>query len=138
MKLLTTESQRHRESEEQKDPRTSPIIGAAIEVHRHLGAGLLESAYEECLCHELRLRGLGFERQVSLPVSYKGLQLDCGYRIDLIVEREIVLELKAVEKLLPVHEAQLPTYLKISGKHIGLLINFNVPLLTQGIIRRIL
>ena len=138
MKLLTTESQRHRENEEQKDPRTSPIIGAAIEVHRVLGPGLLESAYEECLCHELYLRGLSFERQVALPVSYKGLQLDCGYKIDVIVEREVVVELKAIEKVLPVHEAQLLTYLKISGKRVGLLINFNVPLLTRGIIRRIL
>lgn len=90
MKLLTTESQRHRENEEQKDPRTSPIIGAAIEVHRLLGPGLLESAYEECLCHELYLRGLSFERQVALPVSFKGLQLDCGYKIDLVIEREVV------------------------------------------------
>ena len=138
MKLLTTESQRHRENEERKDQRTSAIIGAAIEVHRVLGPGLLESTYEECLCHELYLRGLSFERQVALPVSYKGLQLDCGYKIDLIVEREVVVELKAVEKILPVHEAQLLTYLKISGKRVGLLINFNVPLLTRGIIRRIL
>jgi len=138
MNILTTESQRHRDHEEQKDPQTSAIIGAAIEVHRQLGPGLLESAYEECLCHELHLRGLAFERQVALPVSYKGLQLDCGYRIDLIVEREVVVELKAVEKILPIHEAQLLTYLKISGKHVGLLINFDVPLLTQGIIRRIL
>jgi GxxExxY protein len=138
MKLLTTESQRHRENEEQKDPRTGPIIGAAIEVHRQLGPGLLESAYEECLCHELHLRGLSFERQVALPVSYKGLQLDCGYRIDLIVEQEVVVELKAIERLLPIHEAQLLTYLKISGKRVGLLLNFNVPLLTQGVIRRIL
>ncbi len=136
--ILTTESQRHREEEAQKDPRTSPIIGAAIEVHRHLGPGLLESAYEECLCHELHLRGLTFERQVDLPVSYKGLQLDCGYKMDLVVDREIVLELKCVEKILPVHEAQLLTYLKLSGKRVGLLINFNVPLLTQGIIRRVL
>jgi len=138
MKLLTTESQRHRENEEQKDPRTSPIIGAAIEVHRVLGPGLLESAYEECLCHELYLRGLSFERQVALPVSYKGLQLDCGYKIDVIVEREVVVELTAIEKILPVHEAQLLTYLKLSGKGVGLLINFNVPLLTRGIIRRVL
>jgi len=138
MKVLTTESQSHREIEEQKDPRTSPIIGAAIEVHRHIGPGLLESAYEECLCHELHLRGLSFQRQVALPVSYKGLLLDCGYRIDLIVEQEIVVELKAIDKILPVHEAQLLTYLKMSGKRVGLLIDFNNPLLTQGIIRRIL
>jgi len=138
MQTLTTESQRHRENEEQKDPRTSPIIGAAIEVHRLLGPGLLESAYEECLCHELYLRGMSFERQVALPVTFKGILLDCGYKIDLVVEGEVVIELKTVERILPVHEAQLLTYLKLSGKHVGLLINFNVPLLARGIIRRIL
>ena len=138
MRGLTTESQSHRESEEQRDPRTSSIIGAAIEVHRHLGPGLLESTYEECLCHELHLRGLTFERQVELPVSYKGLQLDCGYRIDLIVRRDVVLELKAIERILPIHQAQLLTYMKLSGMRVGLLINFNAPLLTQGIIRRVL
>ncbi len=137
MNILTTEAQRHREIGE-KDPRTGPIIGAAIEVHRQLGPGLLESAYQECLCHELHLLGLSFERQVVLPVSYKGLQLDCGYKLDLVVEREVVLELKSVEKILPVHEAQLLTYLKLAGKRVGLLINFNVPLLTQGIISRVL
>src|SRR5271169_396770 len=138
MKLLTTESQRHRETENEKDPRTSSIIGAAIEVHRHLGPGLLESAYEECLCHELHLRGISFQRQVDLPVSYKGLLLGCGYKIDLIVQQEVVLELKAVEKLLPVHDAQLLTYLKLSGKRVGLLIIFNTPLLTRGIKRIVL
>jgi len=138
MKLLTTESQRHREIENEKDPRTSPVIGAAIEVHRHLGPGLLESAYEQCLCHELHLRGLSFKRQVDLPVSYKGLTLDCGFRIDLIVCEDIVVELKVVERILPVHEAQLLTYMKLAAKPVGLLINFNVPLLTQGIIRRVL
>jgi GxxExxY protein len=138
MRLITTEAQRHREEEEAKDPRTSPIIGAAIEVHRHLGPGLLESAYEECLCHELHLRGLDFKRQVALPLMYKGLALDCGYKLDLIVQDQIILELKAVEKLLPIHEAQLLTYLRLTGKSVGLLINFNVPLLTQGIVRRVL
>ncbi|MGA9811192.1 MAG: GxxExxY protein [Terriglobales bacterium] len=138
MRLITTEAQRHREIEEGKDPRTSPIIGAAIEVHRNLGPGLLESAYEECLCHELHLRGLDFKRQVLLPLLYKGLKLDCGYKIDLIVRDEVILELKAVEKLLPIHEAQLLTYLRLTGKRVGLLINFNVPLLMQGIIRRVL
>jgi len=123
--------------EETRDPRTSPIIGAALDVHRHLGPGLLESAYEECLCHELCLRKLEFRRQVDLPVEYKGLKLNCGYKIDLIVQDEVVLELKAVEKLLPIHHAQLLTYLKLAQKRVGLLINFNVPLLTQGIIRRI-
>jgi GxxExxY protein len=137
MNLLTTEAQRHREIGE-NDPRTAPIIGVAIEVHRHLGPGLLESAYEECLCHELHLLELSFERQVPLPILYKGLRLDCGYKIDLIVEGEVILELKAVEHILPVHEAQLLTYLKLAGKRIGLLINFNVPLLAQGIKGRIL
>ncbi len=98
----------------------------------------MESAYEECLCHELYLRGLSFERQVALPVSFKGFRLDCGYKIDLVVERAVVVELKAVERIVPVHEAQLLTYLKLSGKHVARLINFNVPLLARGIIRRIL
>ena len=137
MPVFTTESQRHREIGE-NDPRTGPIVGATIEVHRQLGPGLLESVYEECLCHELHLLGLAFERQVALPVSYKGLQLDCGGKIDLIVEREVIVELKSVEKLLPVHEAQLLTYLKLANKRVGLLINFNVPPLKQGIIRRVL
>lgn len=138
MTILTTEPQSHRESENERDPRTAPIIGAAIEVHRHLGPGLLESAYEECLCHELYLRGLSFERQVDLPVPYKGLLLGCGYKMDVVVEREVVLELKAIESILPVHEAQLLTYLKLSGKHVGLLINFNTPLLARGIKRIVL
>ena len=136
--FITTETQSHRENEERKDPRTAPIIGAAIEVHRALGPGLLESAYEECLCHELHLRGLAFQHQVDLPVPYKGLKLDCGYKMDVVVEDEVVLELKSIEKILPVHEAQLLTYMKLSGKRVGLLINFNVPLLTRGIIRRVL
>ncbi len=138
MRILTTEAQRHRESEEGKDPRTGPIIGAAIEVHRHLGPGLLESAYEECLCHEMHLRGLSFRRQVDLPIVYKGLKLDCGYKIDLLVQDTVLLELKAIEKLLPIHEAQLLTYMRLSGKPVGLLMNFNVSLLTQGLIRMVL
>ncbi len=138
MRIITTEAQRHREGENERDARTAPIIGAAIEVHRALGPGLPESAYEECLCHELYLRGLSFERQVDLPVGYKGLHLGCGYKIDLIVESEVVLELKSVEAILPVHEAQLLTYLKLSGKHVGLLINFNTPVLTRGIRRIVL
>jgi GxxExxY protein len=137
MNLLTTETQRHREIENEEDPRTAPIIGAAIEVHRHLGPGLLESTYEQCLCHELHLRGLEFRCQIDLPVSYKGLKLDCGYKIDLIVADEVIVELKSVERILPVHEAQLLTYMKLAAKPVGLLINFNVPLLTQGIIRRV-
>jgi GxxExxY protein len=138
MTNLSIERPRPRECEDPRDPRTSPIIGAAIEVHRHLGPGLLESSYEECLCHELHLRGMEFKRQIELPVIYKGLSLDCGYRIDLMVQDEVILELKSVEKLLPVHQAQLLTYMRLAGRRVGLLINFNVPLLTQGIVRRVL
>src|SRR3979411_2573875 len=119
-------------AEGQKDQLTERVIGLAIEVHRQLGPGLLESAYEQCLCHELHLRGLSFECQVALPVVYKGLKLDCGYKIDLIVEQEVVVELKSIEKILPIHEAQLLTYLKLSGKNVGLLINFHSSLLTKG------
>ena len=123
---------------ENDDVLTEQILGAAIEVHRALGPGLLESAYEQCLCHELNLRGLGFARQVGIPVSYKGVKLDCGYCADLIVASEVVLELKAVERLSAVHEAQLLTYLKLTGLRKGLLINFNVSLLRDGIRRRVL
>ncbi|MBI5783114.1 MAG: GxxExxY protein [Gammaproteobacteria bacterium] len=114
---------------------TEGVIGAAIEVHRVLGPGLLETAYEECLCYELSSRGLRFERQVSLPVVYKEIKLDCGYRMDLVVEGLVVLELKSVDRLLPIHEAQLLTYLKLRNYHAGLLINFNVPVLKQGLRR---
>jgi GxxExxY protein len=114
---------------------TDKIIGAAIEVHRTLGPGLLESAYEECLCYELSQMGLAFQRQLELPVHYKSVDLDCGYRLDLVVEGLVVLELKSVSELLPVHSAQLLTYLKLSGKPIGLLINFNVPVLKKGLKR---
>jgi len=118
---------------------TEGVIGAAIEVHRALGPGLLESAYEECLCHELQLRGIPFERQVSLPVEYKGVKLDCGYRLDLIVAGTLVLEIKCVEHVLAVHEAQLLTYLKLTGRRVGLILNFNVPVLTRGgVIRKVL
>ena len=121
---------------ELRDPVTEQIIGAAIEVHRALGPGLLESAYEECLCHELRLRSLSFRRQVDLPVTYKDVRLDCGYRIDLIVQALVLVELKSVEKIHPIHEAQLLSYLRLSGLTTGLLLNFNVPVLKDGIIRR--
>jgi len=118
---------------------TERVIGAAIEVHRELGPGLMESAYEECLCHELHLRGLAFERQVPLPVRYKGVNLDCGYRLDLIVEGSLILELKCVEHVLPVHEAQLLSYLKMTGKRVGLILNFNVAVLARGgILRKVL
>jgi GxxExxY protein len=114
---------------------TERVIGACIEIHRALGPGLLESAYEECLCHELGLAGIEFERQQPLPVRYKDVNLDCGYRLDLVVDRRLIVELKAVDHLLPIHEAQLLTYLKLSGLTLGLLINFNVPVLKAGIKR---
>jgi len=118
---------------------TEKIIGAAIEVHRSLGPGLLESAYEERMCRELNLRGFAFQRQVPLPVEYKGIKLDCGYRLDLIVQDSVILELKCVEHVLPVHDAQLLTYLKLTGKRIGLIINFNVSVLVRGgIVRKVL
>jgi len=117
---------------------TGAIIGAAIEVHRALGPGLLESAYEECLCRELSLRQMPFERQRPLPMEYKGLRLDCGYRLDLLVADTVVAEIKAVESLLPIHEAQLLTYMRLAGWKVGLLINFNVPVLKRGIRRRVL
>jgi GxxExxY protein len=122
----------------EEDERTRRIIGAAIEVHRHLGPGLLESAYEECLCHELHLRGIPFLRQVPLPVEYKGVKLDCGYRLDLLVDDAVIVELKCVDAILPIHEAQLLTYLRLAGKRVGLIINFNVPVLRKGIVRRVL
>jgi GxxExxY protein len=117
---------------------THEIIGSAIDVHRHLGPGLLESAYRECLCHELRLRGVDFRRELHLPVAYKGIKLDCGYRVDVLVANVVVVELKAIQFITPVHEAQLLTYLRLGGWKLGLLINFNVPRLKDGIRRRAL
>jgi GxxExxY protein len=117
---------------------TEAIIGAAIEVHRALGPGLLESAYEECLCRELELRSIPFERQRPLPVEYKGLRLECGYRLDLLVSALIVVEIKAVETLLPIHEAQLLTYMRLGGWKVGLLVNFHVVALKHGIRRMVL
>ncbi len=117
---------------------TREIIAAAMEVHRSLGPGLLESAYQACLCYELGLSRIPFLQQVEIPVIYKGVKLDCGYRIDLIAYHKVVLELKAVEELMPVHEAQLLTYLHLTGLRIGLLINFNVAALKNGIRRRVL
>ncbi len=116
---------------------THKIIGAAIEVHRQLGPGLLESAYEECLAREFFLRSISFERQKPIPVIYKGIKLDCGYRIDLLVDRRIVVELKSIELIAPVHESTVLTYLKLSGNACGLLINFHVPVLKDGIRRYI-
>ena len=117
---------------------TYEIIGAAIEVHRMLGPGLLESSYRECLCRELSLRNIEFKRERGLPVRYKGIQLQCGYRLDLLVGDLIVVEIKAVEALAPIHDAQLLTYLRLGGWKVGLLINFNVMVLKDGIRRRIL
>ena len=114
---------------------TEAIIGAAIEVHRHPGPGLLESAYEECLCEELFLRKLPFKRQIALPVAYKSKKLDIGYRIDLLVNHEVVVELKTVESILPIHEAQILTYMRLGGWQVGLILNFNVTILKNGIKR---
>ena len=117
---------------------TGQIIAAAIEVHRELGPGLLESAYQSCLAREFSVRGLSFEQEKPLPVEYKGVRVDCGYRLDFLVAGKVVVELKTVDALAPVHEAHLLTYLKLTGCRAGLLINFNVPVLKNGIKRRVL
>lgn len=117
---------------------THAIVGAAIEVHRHLGPGLLESSYRQCLCRELLLRGVSFRTECKLPVHYKGVKLECAYRVDILVGELVLVELKAVEVLAPIHEAQLLTYLRLGGWKVGLLINFNVPILKDGIVRRVL
>ena len=122
----------------QEDPLTHQVIGAAIEVHRELGPGLLESAYEHCLCHELTTIGIPFRRQVDLPVTYKGTKIDAGYRIDLVIGNQLVIEIKTVQALAPIHEAQLLTYLRLSGIRKGLLLNFHTPVLKNGIKRMIL
>ena len=122
----------------ERDSLTESVIGLAIEVHRALGPGLLESAYQECLCYELKANGIAFGRQVALPVIYKSVKLDCGYRMDLVVDDRLVVELKTVEKILPIHEAQLLTYLKLSGIRTGLLLNFNTAVLKNGIKRMVL
>ncbi len=114
---------------------TGQILGAAIEVHKQLGPGLLESTYQACLCHELELRGISFECQKPLPLEYKGIRLECGYRIDLLVADLVIVEIKSVEALAPIHEAQLLTYLKLTGVKVGFLINFNVVVLKDGIRR---
>lgn len=129
------EPQRHEGHKERANEISQRVIGAAIAVHRELGPGLLESAYEVCLKYELKEVGLAVESQVAQPVIYKGLDLECGYRLDLLVENLVVVELKAVEALLPIHAAQLLTYLRLRNLWLGLLINFNVPVLKQGIKR---
>ena len=131
---LTTESTEHTEKGEASS-LTGKIIGAAIEIHRALGPGLLESAYEACLSYELRLKKLKVEPQKSMPVFYKDVMLDCGYRVDLIVEDQVIVEIKSVTSLAPIHEAQLLSYLKLSNCKVGLLINFNVKILKEGIRR---
>jgi GxxExxY protein len=120
------------------DPLTARIIGAAITVHKALGPGLLESAYHSCLKFELASEGLSVDSEVPVPLDYRGHRLDCGYRIDLLVERRVIVEVKAVERLQPIHEAQLLTYLRLAGKSIGLLLNFNSPYLRDGIKRMVL
>ncbi|OHB91239.1 MAG: GxxExxY protein [Planctomycetes bacterium RIFCSPHIGHO2_12_39_6] len=127
----------HKDTKNSKksDELSNQIIGAAIEVHRILGPGLLESTYEQCLCHELTLKNISFERQKPLPVTYKGICLNCGYRLDILVEKLVIVELKTVEHIEPIHEAQLLTYLKLSDLWLGLLVNFNVPVLKDGIRR---
>jgi GxxExxY protein len=144
-KPLTAETQRAQRFRGEKAMRaleinqtTEKVIGAAIEVHRRLGPGLLESAYEECVCHELRARNISFERQKVLPLDYKGLRIDCAYRLDILVAGTVVIEIKSVDEIEPIHEAQLLTYLKLGGWNVGLLINFNVPVLKEGIRRRVL
>lgn len=117
------------------DELSNVIIGCAIEVHKQLGPGLLESAYEACLCHELTAKKIDVKRQELLPINYKGEYVDTGYRIDILVDEHVIVELKTVDAVLPIHRAQLMTYLKLSDKWLGLLINFNVKLLKQGIER---
>lgn len=122
-------------SSEQLNQITQTIIGAAIEVHRALGPGLLESAYESCLAFELAQHGLKVEQQKPLPIVYREVQLDCGYRLDLLIENQVIVEIKSVDSLPPIHKAQLLSYLKLSGCHVGLLINFNVQVLKDGVVR---
>lgn len=121
-----------------RDALTEAVIGAAIEVHRTIGPGMLENAYNQCLCHELYLRQLAFQREVPLPLNYKGIRLDCGYRLDIVVEGRLVLELKAIDKVLPVHKQQLLSYLRMGGYKTGLLINFAAYKLVNGITRLVL
>ena len=143
--MFTTKTRRTRRKAEEKlkwdvdfDPLSNKVIGCAIEVHRELGPGLLESAYEQCLAAELSRIGIPFQVQVDLPLNYKGMQLDCGYRIDLLLDRQLIVELKSVEQLLKIHEAQILTYMRLAKVNVGLLMNFNVPVLKKGIKRFLL
>ena len=135
----------HKDTKAQREPipvevnrLSKVVVDAAFDVHNNLGPGLLESVYEVCLVHELEKRNLRFQRQVAIPIRYDGIQLDAGLRLDLLVENCLVVELKAVEELLPVHQAQLLTYLKLTGHRLGLLVNFNIPLIRDGIKRIVL
>ena len=125
-------------SQPKRDPLTEVVIGLAIEVHRSLGPGLLESAYEECFCYELTSNDVPHQRQVPLPVVYRSIKLECGYRMDVVVDGRLIVELKTVDRLLPIHDAQMLTYLKLSGIRTGLLMNFNTPVLKDGIRRLVL
>ncbi len=136
-KILTTEHTETTEARKGINELTEMVIGCAIDVHRALGPGLLESTYEMCLCRELSLREIAFERQKPIPVAYKDLKLDRGYRADLIVENQVLVEIKSIDQLASIHDAQLLSYLKLGGWKIGLLINFNVQLLKRGIHRKI-
>lgn len=120
------------------DKLSERVIGCAIKVHKNLGPGLLESTYEQCLAHELKCEGIPFLLQHSLPVNYDGIQLDCGYRVDMLVDNKIIVELKSVDEVLPIHQAQLLTYMKLAGIKIGLLMNFNVRFMKDGIKRMVL
>ena len=141
MKLISPQSRGERRenfnimNREELNLLTKKIIGCAIEVHKQLGPGLLESAYQECIAYEFDLNGMKYKKEYVIPLNYKGRQIDCSYRIDFLVENEVILELKSIEQILPIHKAQLLTYLKITDKRLGLLINFNVSLLRDGIVR---
>ena len=137
-KGLTAENAEDTEIVKNLNQLTDAIIGAAMKVHRALGPGLLESSYEMCLCCELSIRGIPFARRVPIPMEYKGVRLDCGYRADIVVDGVILVEIKAIDSLLSIHDAQLLSYLKLGGWKIGLLINFNVELLKHGLRRRVL
>lgn len=141
MKLISPQSRGKRRenfnimNREELNLLTKKIIGCAIEVHKQLGPGLLESAYQECIAYEFDSNGMKYKKEYVIPLNYKGRQIDCSYRIDFLVESEVILELKSIEQILPIHKAQLLTYLKITDKRLGLLINFNVSLLRDGIVR---
>jgi GxxExxY protein len=138
---LQNKPQRHRDTEGTEyyhRELTERLIACAIEVHRHLGPGLLESAYEECYCYELGIQGVSLERQKMLPLVYKEIKLDCGYRMDVVADNKVVVEIKCVEKILPIHEAQLLTYLKLSSLQVGLIINFHAATLKDGVKRFVL